>query len=219
MEQKNKTIVIGLALVVVIILSSNLWYRIFNRASSNPSTTAGVAQPAAQNNTDVVSSTGPDVSPVLRAEVPKLAGSVIVGPKVATKFYLSRNGKRYVFPDETKTFDTWFPSGTKIVSLTETELESYPLGGNVCYRPGTRLIRIASDPHIFAVAHNCVLRAINDGNAEKLFGKNWHSLVDTLQDYYFTNYAIGTQISSAADYSSETERGTSPTIDADKNIQ
>ena len=158
--------------------------------------------------------------PVLRPEPPKLAGHILIGPKVTTKFYLAKDGKRYVFPEETKTFETWFPNAAKapITKVSQDELESYPLGGNVWYRPGTRLIHIGTDTHIYAVAHGGVLRAINEGNAALLFGADWNKLLDLMPDYYFTNYTIGAPILAPAQYSVAIEQGLSQTIDMDKGV-
>ncbi len=215
MENKQK-IILAVGAGVIIVLCALVWWKIFTNNTVPKDAPAGAptaTQPA-------VPSVAVDPSPIQRPEPPKLAGSVLTAAGLKTKFYLARDGKRYVFPDETKTFETWYPAGTKapLVSLTREELEKYPLGGNVWYRPGTRLIRISTDDRIFAVAHGGVLRPINAGNAETIFGANWKSRVDMLQDYYFTNYTVGTQISSLVDYNPEMEQGRSATIDADKGI-
>lgn len=206
-----------LTAIVVLLLCVAVWWKIFTKNVTPAST------PATSSTTQIAPqpSVQTDGTPVLRPEPPKLAGSVLVVAGVKTKFYLAHNGKRYVFPDETKTFETWYPAGTKapIVTLKRDELEKYPLGGNVWYRPGTRLIRISTDDRLFAVAHGGVLRPINPSNAAAIFGPQWKSFVDMLQDYYFTNYTIGEQISSLADYSPEAERGRSLTIEQDKGIE
>ena len=199
---------LGIILVGIIILCIIAWYRIVQQDNSAPQITDSQA-PATINQPQI---------PVLHADAPKLAGTVVMGPKTTTRFYIGRDGKRYVFPDETKTFDTWYPSGTKITRLSETELEKYPLGGNICYKPGTRLIHISSDTRVFAVSHGCVLRPINEGTAVMIFGADWQKSLDMLQDYYFTNYTIGKQISTTHDYSIAAEQGASQTIDIDKGL-
>src|SRR3989344_3979487 len=183
MKRNLHWIIIGL--LIILALTALVWWRIFNR-NTEPAPSARVSQPAAE-------------SPVLAPEPPKLAGTVLVGTKVKTKFYLAKDGKRYVFPDDTKTFETWKSVLPPVKNVSQEQLESYPLGGNVWYRPGTRLIRIQSDPRVFVVAHGGVLRAINDGNALAIFGSPWVALVDTLQDYYFTNYTIGEPVGGPSD--------------------
>ncbi len=211
MEKNQRAFVLVAGLIGLLIICAGLWWAIFNH--NNLPTSNEVVAPITQ-----IPSQAEPVSPILRPDAPKLAGSVIVGPKVPTKFYLARDGKRYVFPDETNTFETWKSMLPPVVHVSEDTLEAYPLGGNVWYRPATRLIRIQSDPRIFAVAHGGVLRSLNEGTAEMLFGKNWQKLLDTLQDYYFSNYTMGDPILSAQQYSIQGELGASLTIEADKNI-
>lgn len=209
MQNKGqKTALIIIAIVVVLAICIAIWWRIFNR---NTEKTAAPIAPA-----PIVQR---EEFPVLPSEPPKLAGNVLVGTKVPTKFYLAKNGKRYVFPNDTKTYDTWKSLLPPMKKVSQDELESYPLGDtNVWYRPGARLIRIQSDPRVYAVAHGGVLREINDGNALAIFGPSWQALVDTLQDYYFTNYTVGPHVGSPTDYSIEAEQGKSTTIEQDKGL-
>lgn len=209
MQNNQQKTLLAIAIVGMIIICAALWWGIFNRnTAEQPQTSAPVAVTQSTNT----------VSPILYPDPPKLAGNVLVGPKVPTKFYLARDGKRYVFPDETNTYESWKSVLPPIKTITQDELESYPLGGNVWYRPGTRLIRIQSDARIFAVAHGGVLRAINEGTAVMVFGKDWETKLDTLQDHYFTNYNPGEPILSPADYSADAEMTKSPTIELDKGI-
>lgn len=206
----NKKIIISGIIALLVIITFGLWLKIGQKITAPKTETPLVAE---QKET-------PPGPPVMYPDPPKLAGRVLVGPKVTTKFYLARDGKRYVFPDETKTFDTWYPNGTKIVKVSQDELETYPLGGNVCYRPGMRLIRIETDVRIFAVLHGCILRPITQETAGNNFGPDWQKLTDTLPDYYFTNYTVDDRpIASAADYNPANERGKSNTIEDDKGIQ
>ncbi len=194
---------------VLLVAIGALWWGIFNRNRVTPTPVA--EQTVQQQPTQ-------KQSPILYPDAPQLAGHVLVGPKVPTKFYLARDGKRYVFPDDTKTYESWKSVLPPIKYIAQDELESYPLGGNVWYRPGVRLIQIQSDYRIYAVAHGGHLRSLNEGTAEMLFGKNWKSLLDTLQDHYYTNYNMGEPILSPQQYSVLAELGGSQTIEEDKGI-
>src|SRR3989344_2559457 len=83
------------------------------------------------------------------------AGSGVNDPCRAV-YYLGADGKRYVFPNE-KTYKTWYSdfSGVQIVSATE--LSSYSIGGNATYRPGVKLVKITTDPKVYAVGGNGTL--------------------------------------------------------------
>lgn len=218
----NKKGIIAIVILVLIIIAA-LWWRIYQTATAPSAPASAPVTEQTQPTAATAQNTAPQQpqpGPIVYA-VPKLAGHVLIGPKVKTKFYLARDGKRYVFPDDTKTFDTWFPQGTALIThVSEDELESYPLGGNVCYRPGTRLIANQGDARVFAVVHGCRLRPITQDAAALLFGADWQKLVDQLQDYYFTNYTVdNTPIASIVDYNPVNERGISVSIEADKGIQ
>jgi hypothetical protein len=221
MEQNlRKLLMIGGA-ALIIILCGGAWWRILHRTSDatvTPTTSSGnTEQQAAVPTTTSPTETIP-AAPVLHPDPPKLASHVLVGPKTGTKFYLAADSKRYVFPDDTKTYDTWKSQLPAINHVSQDELESYPLGGNVWYRPGTRLIKTEVDPNIYAVSHGGVLRAINEGTAAMIFGKDWKSLIDVLPDYYFTNYTVGAPILSPQEYSIAAQLGSSFTIEQDKGI-
>ncbi|MDI3496477.1 MAG: hypothetical protein PWQ35_498, partial [Patescibacteria group bacterium] len=71
-------------------------------------------------------------------------------------------------------------------------LQSYPLGGNVTMRPGTKLVKITTDPSVYAVEPNGVLRKIaNESQAAALYGTNWNKRIVDVPDSFFTNYTIG----------------------------
>ena len=108
--------------------------------------------------------------------------------------YFYNGGKRYVFPNE-KTFKTWYRdfSGVKVIS--QSELESYPLGGNVTYRPGTRLVKIQSAQGVYAVGYGRTLHSIvSEANAISLWGANWNKMIDDVPDAFFTNYVTGSPL-------------------------
>jgi hypothetical protein len=79
----------------------------------------------------------------------------------STVYWYASNGRRYVFPNA-GTFRSWVgPSGmADIVTVNDYELHSIPLGGNITYRPGARLLKIKTDPKVYAVARYGVLRWI-----------------------------------------------------------
>lgn len=138
----------------------------------------------------VVSVSGLSVSNVKAAA---LDGDLIKVANNSTVYYYN-NTKRYVFPNE-KTFKTWYRdfSGVKVIS--QSELESYPLGGNVTYRPGTRLVKIQSAQGVYAVGYGRTLHSIvSEANAISLWGANWNKMIDDVPDAFFTNYVTGSPL-------------------------
>lgn len=106
-------------------------------------------------------------------------------------YYLALNNKRYIFPT-TGTFKSWFGENYyDIKELTLEEIGEIALGGNVTYRPGSRLIQTPTDPKIYYVEPHGVLRPFeNEEIIEEIYGKKWKDMVDDLENYYFTNYRV-----------------------------
>jgi hypothetical protein len=149
--------------------------------------TAVLAPTAEAQSTDIVLATG---------DLIKLADDG--NPETnhdAAVYYYGADGKRYVFPNA-HTYFTWYEdfSGVRIVS--GTQLASIPIGGNVTYRPGTRLVKITSDPKVYAVEPGGILRPIDsEAVAQGLYGDNWNKIIDDVPDAYFFNYQIGAPLS------------------------
>jgi len=81
------------------------------------------------------------------------------------------------------------------------------------------MIKIQSDPKVYAVAHGGVLRWVStEAAAVALYGSAWNTKIDDISDAFFTNYTVGAQISSASDFNIANEQTVSPTINADKGL-
>lgn len=126
------------------------------------------------------------------------AGDLIKMDGLSSVYYLGSDGKRYVFPNEA-TYMSWHADFSGVVTIPASELQSYPLGGNVTMRPGTKLVKITTDPSVYAVEPNGVLRKIqSEAQAAALYGTNWSKRVVDVADSFFTNYTIGTALADGA---------------------
>lgn len=126
------------------------------------------------------------------------SGSIIKGQSYTTVYYLGADGKRYVFPNS-KTYLTWFPDFTMVVTITDTELGAKMLGGNVVYKPNSRLIKITTDPKVYWVGDSGMLHHVTTETiAKTLFGDNWAKIIDDVPDAFFTNYKTGAAIETAS---------------------
>lgn len=130
----------------------------------------------------------------------KYSSAVVCNPETRIKgkgsdsvYYCGRDGKRYVFPNK-KTHDTWYADFNGVVEIELTDLQKIPLGGNVTYRPGSRLVKIQTAPEVFAVAANGELRHVSESAAIRLYGANWNTKVDDIPDAFFANYVIGAPV-------------------------
>ncbi|MGI6348102.1 MAG: hypothetical protein ACOXZ1_02810 [Patescibacteria group bacterium] len=110
--------------------------------------------------------------------------------------YYLKDGKRYVFPNEA-TYKSWYSDFSGVVTISDDELASYPLAANVVVRPGTKLVKITTDPKVYAVEANGVLRWVQTAaDAKALYGDNWEQRVIDVADSFFINYTIGSPLAS-----------------------
>jgi len=128
---------------------------------------------------------------------PSADGIVSCTPEVRIKvkgldtvYYCGRDGKRHVFPNK-KTHDTWYSGFNGVVELTMEEMQRIPLGRNVSYRPGVRLVKVTTAPEVFAVAANGVLRHVTEAQAVKFYGPDWNTKIDDIPDAFFVDYVVG----------------------------
>lgn len=125
------------------------------------------------------------------------ANSLIKGSGDAV-YFLAEDGKRYVFPNENIYF-SWYSDFSEVITISNSELASYPLGKNLNYRPGIRLIKLTTDPTVYAIGPNGQLHAIPDEQtALDLYGTSWADLVDDLPDAFFTDYSLSTSLTGSA---------------------
>lgn len=153
------------------------------------------------------------------ANIPR--SSVIKTASSASIYWFDKNGKKWVFPND-KTYRTWYPVGEDcpmVYEVSLAEISAIPIAGNVTYRPGTRLVKITTDPKVYAVSHGGVLHWLQSETAAmNLFGPNWKALTDDVPDAFFVNYFMGTPITSSEQFDPIEEQLLSPDIDHDKNL-
>ena len=122
-------------------------------------------------------------------------GDLIKKDGLSAVYYL-KDGKRYVFPNEA-TYKSWYSDFSGVVTISADELASYPLAANVVVRPGTKLVKITTDPKVYAVEANGVLRWVQtEADAKALYGDNWAQRVIDVADSFFINYTIGSPLAS-----------------------
>ncbi len=139
-------------------------------------------------------------SAVVRAETVAVEpGDLIRGESFSAVYYYGEDGFRYVFPND-KTYFTWYENFDDVEMITDAELATIQMGGNVTYRPGSKMIKINSDPKTYQVAPGGVLRWVTSEDvAIAIYGADWNTEIDDVADGFFTNYEIGTAIESIDD--------------------
>lgn len=142
------------------------------------------------------------------------SGTLIKGSQPAV-YYVASDGKRHAFLDQT-TFQSWYQDFSGVQLVSDQELASYSLGSPVTIRPGSRMVKIQTDPKVYAVTRGGSLRWVtSEAVARALFGDNWNRQVSDVSDGLFGNYRVRTEIVQSTDFSPSTELATIPTIDTD----
>lgn len=124
-------------------------------------------------------------------------GDLIKSKKFTTIYFVGADNKRHAFTDE-KSYFNYYPDFYKVIVVADSILQQIPLGKNVTVRPGTALVKIESDPKVYAVEPYGVLRYITTTDlAQKLYGKDWASMVIDISPAFFIDYQVGSQITLA----------------------
>ena len=146
-------------------------------------------------------------------------GKVIKGKGMSTLYYVGEDGKRYVFPND-KTYFSWFEDFSGVEEVDDEDLYDYQLGGNVRYKPGALLVKIQTDPKVYAVGQNGKLHwIVSEAVARGLYGANWNLLIDDVPDSFFTNYMVDDPIENDEEFDPEEEEDEIPTISYNRGFK
>jgi hypothetical protein len=109
-------------------------------------------------------------------------------------YVVGADGKRHAFPSEL-VYKTWFQDYDDVAFIDPENLAKYELGGNVTVRPGTWLVKITTDPKVYAVEPGGILRWVTTEEiAVSLWGSNWNEQVVDVPDTFWGNYTVGEPI-------------------------
>ncbi len=140
-----------------------------------------------------------------------IEGSLVKG-SLSEVYFVGTDNRRYVFPSE-RVFYSWYNDFSTVKTVSDETLAAYQIGGNVTYRPGTKLIKIQSDPKVYAVGAGGKLRWVaSEDVAKQLYGDNWAKQVDDVPVSDFTAYQTGDPVNAASDYNASSEKHDGSTI-------
>ena len=158
--------------------------------------------PAPAPDTQVFTTISPDAGKVLKAICPQPAA---LDHPCRAVYYISADGKRHSFPNS-RVFFTWYGGFDSVQEVAPDALSQYPLGTNVVYRAGVRMVKFTTDPKVYAVSRGGLLRWVKTEElARSFYGNDWNQKVDDIADAFYTNYTFGTEINSETEYSPSTE--------------
>ncbi|MFA5187866.1 MAG: hypothetical protein WC460_00715 [Patescibacteria group bacterium] len=152
------------------------------------------------------------------AQATTFSSGDLIKASLPAVYYYGADGKRYVFPNE-PTYKTWYADFSSVKTITDGELATIQIGGNVTNKPGVKMVKITTDPKVYAVAANGTLRWVTtESLAASLYGSNWGAMILDVSDAFFVNYSIGAQISNVSDYSPSAATAAAQSINVDKGL-
>lgn len=156
-----------------------------NRTATYDFSPAVASSSSPDINTDKGYIADPNVTP------PCTSGSLVKSTSTSAVYYCGADGKRHAFPND-RVYFTWYADFDDVTTISEQALAAIPLGKNVTYRPGVRMVKIESVPNVYAIDKGGTLRWITSPDAAAaLYGKDWAKNVDDLSISFFTNYTEG----------------------------
>ena len=134
-------------------------------------------------------------------------------------YYYAADGFRYVFPNA-KTYKSWFIDFSEVITVSDQDLAKIPLRDNITYRPGVRMVKIQSNPKVYAVGKGGKLKWVKtEALAEKLYGADWNKKIDDIPVTFFVNYEEDEPIEDETEYDAETEMSETLTINGNIGIE
>ncbi|MFA5130342.1 MAG: Ig-like domain-containing protein [Patescibacteria group bacterium] len=128
-------------------------------------------------------------------------------------YYYGSDCKRHAFPNE-RVYMTWYSNFNQVSSISASLMSGIPLGSNVTYRPGVKMVKFTTLNKVYAVTRGGVLRWVTtEALARQFYGSAWNKYIDDISDVFYGNYKFGNDISASGDYSPSNETSNAPTVD------
>jgi hypothetical protein len=131
--------------------------------------------------------------------LPKLPASMQIGNLVkidgnTAVYYIGADHKRHAFPNQ-KVYESYYADFSQVKTVSADDLASVGLGANMKLRAGTWLMKITSDPKVYAVEPNGTLRWVKTETvAKSLYGENWNKKIIDIGVALFSDYTVGNPI-------------------------
>ena len=195
----------------------------FSGSNSGGSSNTQPTQPTQTTATTTASATTTVTTPVVPVSTGLIPGTLVklacgldadVNDPCKAVYYIGRDGKRHSFPNA-RVFFTWYNNFDTVTIITADMMRNTPIGKNVTYRPGLRLVKFTSVNRVYAVSASLGLRWVTtESLAINLFGSDWNTKIDDIDDTFYANYTFGADINTANDYNATIEQLNAPTIDS-----
>jgi len=113
-------------------------------------------------------------------------------------YYYGADGKRHSFSNST-IYYSYFTDFSSVKEVPAVQLAGIGLGANAKVRPGTWMIKIQSDPKVYAVTPAGILRWVKTEQiANDLYGSTWNKKIIDIDSSFFEDYTIGDAIETSS---------------------
>jgi len=132
---------------------------------------------------------------------------VYVNDPCTTVYYYSYDGKRHPFTNE-KSYFSWFADYSTLDIVSNGFMAALPLGENVTYKPGYKMVKFPTDNRVFLVSRGAELRPVASEDVASLFyGAAWNQYIDDISDAFYGDYTVTDTVYGLEDYDPEVEAG------------
>jgi len=112
------------------------------------------------------------------------------------------DGKRHAFPNS-QVYFTWYADFSGVQIIGKTELATIPLGANITYKPGKKMVKFPINTNVYTVSKGGLLRPILlEAVAIILYGADWNKKIDDISEAFYTNYVFGAVVNGSMDFNS-----------------
>lgn len=155
-----------------------------------------VPEPAMSPSSTGVVTQDPVSAPSFTSSVQQYVhpGMLVKRSDITAVYFIDNDNRRHAFAT-LKDFQSWFPDFSQVVTIPANILSQIPLGSGVTVRPGTFLVKIESDPKVYAVEDYGILRWVtSESLMNGLYGNDWPTRIIDVPVSTFSSYQLGDPI-------------------------
>ncbi len=125
----------------------------------------------------------------------------LVKAKGSSAVYLAAaDGRRYAFDGESKYF-SWYRTFDSVETVSAAAIASMPLGGNVLYKPGSHLLKVASSPRVYVIGKDGTIHWVTSEDVVlSAFGNYWKQQIAVIDEGSLADYPVGAPITDSGKY-------------------
>ncbi len=127
-------------------------------------------------------------------------------------YFVGSDAKRHAFPNA-RVYYSWYANFANVQTVDPNVMINLPIGKNVTYRPGVKLVKFITSNIVYAVSRGSVLRPVqSEALAAYMYGSEWKHTVDDISDAFIGDYLFGVTIDSIYSFNPNTEMQNVPNI-------